>query len=266
MADPLITFILPFFNEEQYLGRTLACLDGQNDRRFALRLVDNASTDRSLAIAKEWARSATDIQVDIMQEPRPGKLFALQSGSKEIKTPLIGTLDADTEYPSEYVERTISAFSIRPDLAAFIALPADDSRKDDRASPSKWLQVALQPSHCHGGGCGQTFWREALERAGGFDPDRWPFILEDHEIVHAVGRFGPIGYNRDHTFRTAQRREAKGDCSWSLVERIGYKILPASAGSWYFHRVLAPRFAARGLANIALRSQSWNDSAISAEL
>ena len=261
MDEPLITFVLPFYNEERYLGRTLECLARQNDRRFSLRLVDNASTDRSASIAEAWARSVDDIPVELLHVQRPGKIFALQGGAKGVSTAYIGTLDADTIYPPSYVSGLLELFSNRVELSAVLALPAGDKGPEAKASLAKRLQVRLLPNHCHTGGYGQAFSRVAFEKAGGFDPVRWPYVLEDHEIVHAVSRHGPIGYLREQTVVTDSRRDDRSGCSWSLLERTVYKLLPASAGLWYFHKVLAPRFAARGLANIALRSQQWNQAA-----
>ena len=47
MTEPL-TIVLCFYNEERWIGRTLASLAAQTDRRFSLVLVDNGSTDGSV--------------------------------------------------------------------------------------------------------------------------------------------------------------------------------------------------------------------------
>ncbi len=259
MAEPLITFVLCFYNEEDYLAETLASLAAQEDRRFALRLVDNRSDDRSVEVAKMAVEAMPDIACEFLSEPRPGKLWALHSGCAGITTPYVGTLDADTLYPPLYASRILEEFSRKPDLSAVLAMHEDVAAGHGQASLARWLQVLAQPRHCHGGGAGQAFRREALEAAGGFDPQRWPYVLEDHEIIHAVSRHGPIAYRRDHTFRTSDRRNDREGCSWSIAERIGYKLLPASKGEWYFHEVLAPRFEARGMRSIALRDGAWRE-------
>lgn len=259
MAQPLITFVLCFYNEEDYLAATLASLAAQADRRFTLRLVDNRSDDRSVKVAREAMKAMPDIACEILSEPRPGKLWALNSGCDGITTPYVGTLDADTIYPPEYVSHILAEFAANSQLSAVLALHEDEAAGRGEASLSKWFQTRLHRGHCHGGGAGQAFRRDALEAAGGFDPARWPYVLEDHEIIHAVRKFGPLAYRRDHTFRTSDRRSDREDCSWSLIERLGYKLLPASAGQWYFRQVLGPRFERRGLRSIALRDGDWRE-------
>ncbi|WP_338240578.1 glycosyltransferase family 2 protein [Aurantiacibacter hainanensis] len=259
---PLITFVLPFYNEEAYLPATLASLAAQDDRRFALRLVDNGSTDESAAIVRHATERMGDIRVECLEERRPGKLFALASGCRGIETPFIGTLDADTIYPPGYVGTILDEFARDERAAAVLALH-DDFSRPGKAGLVKWLQIALRPAHCHSGGWGQAFRRDAFEEVGGFDPARWPFVLENHEIVHQVARFGPIRYRRDHVIRTSDRRSERTSVGWTLGERLAYKVVPGRAGSWFFHRVLAPRFSRRGLDTTALRAGEWRDQPLS---
>lgn len=255
-----ITFVLPYYNEERFIAATLASLAGQSDRRFALRLVNNRSTDGGEAAARAAAEAMPDINIEFLREDRPGKIFALQNGAEGIATDLVGTLDADTVYPPDYVSRVISQFGMDQDLACFMALK-ENREETGTCNPGKWLQVLLWPRHCHSGGYGQAFRRTALEQAGGFDPARWPFVLEDHEIAHSVQRFGSLGYRRDHVLVTSDRRGEQRSPGWSPIERLAYKLLPGHLGLWFFHRILAPRFARRGLGNAALRSGVWRTGA-----
>jgi len=50
--------VVPFFDEERYLGATLAALAAQSDIAFTLVLVDNGSRDASPTIAADFAASA----------------------------------------------------------------------------------------------------------------------------------------------------------------------------------------------------------------
>ena len=45
----LLTIVLPFFNEQGWIGRTIDSLVAQNDERFLLLLIDNGSTDGTAA-------------------------------------------------------------------------------------------------------------------------------------------------------------------------------------------------------------------------
>ncbi|WP_114521946.1 glycosyltransferase family A protein [Altererythrobacter sp. ZODW24] len=249
----MITFVIPYFNEQDYLGETLASLAAQGDRRFDLILVDNKSTDRSAEIAREAAAAMPDIQVQFLSEDRAGKLFALRSGIAAVGTELLGTMDADTIYPPDYVGKTLALFAASPKCSGVMAFNA----LGETVSVSKWLQVRVRPDHCHTGGYAQNFRTAAIKAVGQYDPAIWPYVLEDHEILHRVLEHGPVIYAKDHVCRTSDRRDDRTDVSWTLSERILYKLLPQSRMKWFFHQFLARRFEARGLSNIRLREQQW---------
>jgi glycosyltransferase involved in cell wall biosynthesis len=256
MNDAQLTLILPYFNEAGYIAATLESLSAQTERRFRVIAVDNASTDAGPDIARQTAARFPWLDVEFVHEPQPGKIHALRRGTSLAQTKFVGTLDADTIYPPDYVACTLAAFGRCPAAAGVMAFAAAGR---SGPSPSLELQSRLWPGKCHTGGFGQTFRRDALEAAGGFDAERWGWVLEDHEIVHRVSRSGPLVYDRDHVCFPSDRRGDRTRCSWTLGERIAYKLLPAAAMDWFFYRFLASRFAARGLRNIRLREQVWHE-------
>ncbi len=52
---PKVSIAVPVFNGEAYLGEALACLEAQTFSAFEVVVCDNASTDRTAAIAGEFA-------------------------------------------------------------------------------------------------------------------------------------------------------------------------------------------------------------------
>jgi glycosyltransferase involved in cell wall biosynthesis len=256
-GGPRITLVLPYYNEAGFVGRAVTSLQGQTDRGFALVLVDNASTDEGPEEASAAARSFTDVEVRFLTEAEPGKLFALGTGCATIETEFVGTLDADTIYPRDYVAKTLAMFDGNPDAVAVFAFDRPIDAADQRVPLSKWLQVRLFPSRCHTGGYGQAFRTDALKAVGGFDARIWPFVLEDHEIVQRIGRHGRLAYRRDHVCHTSDRRQDRTSVNWTLFERLLYKLLPDAAMEWFFHRYLRRRFVRRGMGTLRLREQAW---------
>ena len=51
---PKISVIVPMFNSEKYIGLAIASVLAQTFRDFELILIDDASTDRTLEIAKSF--------------------------------------------------------------------------------------------------------------------------------------------------------------------------------------------------------------------
>lgn len=262
MSDASITLVLPYYNEVDFLPGTLASLAAQSDRRFKLVLVDNASTDGSAEVARTACSSLVDVEVMHLTEAQPGKLFALITGLAACDTTFVATLDADTIYPADYVARTIALFGSSPEIVSVLAfgLVGQAPVEADAAPRLQLLYSDYLPNKCHTGGFGQAFRLAELREVGGFDPEIWPYVLEDHEIIHRIGQRGRLAYERQHVCYPSDRREgARDDCSWTLFERFLYKSLPNAAMDWFFYDFLATRFEKRGLNNIKLRRKIWQE-------
>lgn len=256
----LLTLVMPYYNEAGYITRTLRSIAQQTDRRFQMILVNNASTDESEQLAREACRSMSDIAVQFLSEDHPGKIFALRTGLAEAATPYVATMDADTIYPPDYVARILREFAARKGVAAVLAFDRPAGAETLLATSRQRLFADYFPGKCHTGGFGQAFDRIMLEQCGGFASDLWPYVLEDHEIIHRIGKLGSLAYAPDHVCSPSDRRSDRSDCSWTTFERIAYKLMPAARMDWFFYAFLANRFERRGLRNIKLRDQAWQDS------
>lgn len=71
--------VVPAYNEACSIGGTLAALAAQHDTGFRLVVVDNASTDGTARIVREFARSAP-FPVELVHEPEPGAGTAADTG------------------------------------------------------------------------------------------------------------------------------------------------------------------------------------------
>jgi hypothetical protein len=132
-------------------------------------------------------------------------------------------------------------------------------------SPRSWLRTRFilskarrRPGHCHAGAYAQAFRTAAFRAAGGFDPRRWPYLLEDHEVVHQVLRFGHARYAREHVCFPSDRRKDRSAVSWNRFERLVYRLVPRRYLDWFFYEFLARRLAARRSLQAALRRRDWN--------
>lgn len=104
-VDPSrVAVVVPCHNEELTVGKVV------RDFRAALPgalvlVVDNASRDRTAAVAREAGAS-------VIRESRPGKGFALLSGFRKARTTGVDYLvmvDGDDTYPAEEVGRLLAA-------------------------------------------------------------------------------------------------------------------------------------------------------------
>jgi hypothetical protein len=172
-----------------------------------------------------------------------------------VLTPFVATCDADTFYPPDYLDQAAALLRIAG-VAAALAWFADAAATGLRRAWRR-LRVLLParalPRQCHSGGAGQVFRTEALRDAGGFDPDRWNLVLEDHEIAHRLTRLGRLGYGRDFWCAPSARPRLRPSTRWTLAERLRYHFTPDRLRDRYFYRYLKRRLEARGLSSDRLR-------------
>jgi glycosyltransferase involved in cell wall biosynthesis len=97
VSKPLfISFVVPAYNEQEHIGACIGSIlaAAQEDgARFELIVVNNASTDRTRAIAESYPH------VIVVDEPRKGVTFARQAGLERASGELVANLDADTLLP-----------------------------------------------------------------------------------------------------------------------------------------------------------------------
>ena len=247
--------VLTFFNEREALPRTLAALAAQTIP-FRLILVDNGSTDGGGALARAWiAEHFADAQLIV--ERRPGKVAALAAGLQRVTTPYLATCDADTWYPQDYLAQAQRLLETPGPVvhgagAIFVDEPGD--RLGRALNALHWLGAAKAlPRQTHTGGAGQVFRTASLRAIGGFDPARWPYVLEDHEIGQRMLTLGRVRYGAGFWCAPSQRPRDRGAASWTLLERLLYHFTPEAAKRWYFYDFLGPRLARRGLLSHRLR-------------
>ena len=258
---PRICVIIPFFNEEVFIEKTLASLAAQTLPPASIVLIDNGSTDRSASICRSFAEANREIPVKLLRDERPGKIHALETGCRFINAEFAAFCDADTIYPKHYLETAARLFRRNPnDIVAVMALGVDGDSGYFRAAAARLkgsVAASLLSKQCHAGGFGQVFRTSSLLKAGGYSAAHWPYVLEDHELMHRMLKLGRSLYHPKLWCRPSPRRTNRSNASWNIVERILYHCTPFRWKDWYFYRFLGPRFARRGLQNLALRNRSW---------
>ncbi len=103
----MISFIIPIFNAEKYLSACITSLVCQTEKDLQIILVDDGSTDRSLAIAQEWA--AKDARLEVYHQPNAGQSAARNWGLKHAKGEYVAFVDADDAISQDWCEKHIAA-------------------------------------------------------------------------------------------------------------------------------------------------------------
>lgn len=251
--------VIPVFNERDFLPATLRSLAEQS-LPFRLILIDNGSTDGCI---EEARRLIGELRIDarVAREGKPGQVHALKRGIALADSEFVAICDADTWYPSQYLETAQALFDKGGrGRVALGALLLPEKPGHPRARLARWHKLGaamLLPRQNHTSGAAQCFRLDILRRAGGYDGDIWPYVLKDHELMHRVLRHGSQAYHRDLWCISSPRRTDRRNVRWTLFERLAYHATPFALQRWFFHEFLASRFAARKLGDVCLRERDW---------
>ncbi len=104
-SSPTIAAIVPAFNEEKNLPKTLESLLHQTRRLDQVIVVDDGSTDRTSDVARRFK------DVKVLRNPRPmGKARSINRALDLVDTELVMIVDADTILEENFAESATKAF------------------------------------------------------------------------------------------------------------------------------------------------------------
>jgi glycosyltransferase involved in cell wall biosynthesis len=190
-----VSFVVPAYNEEKRLARTLTAIMSELQRSGCIGeviVVNNASTDATGDIAASYP------EVIVVDEPVKGLVQARRAGFLRASGALIANVDADTIVTEGWLDRVLAEFR-RPGLVALSGpYIYYDVPKRTRAVVRAFYMmgygayvlnrfVLRSGSMLQGGNF--VVRRSALEQIGGYNPD-FSFYGEDTDLacrLHAVG-------------------------------------------------------------------------------
>ena len=117
MSDrPAISVLMPVYNGARYLPQAMESILSQTYGDFECIVVDDGSTDRSLAILQQFARA--DSRVKIVSRPNTGIVGALNDGLAAARGEFVARMDADDMARPERLAVQLAYMRSHPTLAA----------------------------------------------------------------------------------------------------------------------------------------------------
>ncbi|MDB5170966.1 MAG: putative glycosyltransferase, partial [Candidatus Saccharibacteria bacterium] len=135
-----ISIVIPVYNEAAQLGACLKAIARQNDAPYEVIVVDNNSTDGSVAVAESF-----DF-VRLLREPKQGVLHARTRGFNAARGNIIARIDADSILPTDWTSAVAAVF--------------DDPSIDAVSGAAQYYNVACAPLF----NAIDLFFRRRLER------------------------------------------------------------------------------------------------------
>ena len=166
-----VTVLVAMRDSEEFIGQCLDSLCAQSEKSFDVVLVDDASSDRSVDIARTYDQklSMKVIEMDL----QVGQTKCLVEGAKHCSTEYICRLDADDFCSPFRIERQLKAMDLKPNIdivacrANVIGKPARKNRFLIELSKTP-NTIPLSNYICHSS---VMIRKSAYERVGGYDVD-----------------------------------------------------------------------------------------------
>ncbi len=187
-----ISVIIPAFNEEKYLPKTLQSLKEQTggELNYEIIVIDSQSTDRTSEVAQKYGAR-------VLKLPKKTPAFARQKGVEAASGEIIACLDADTMVPSDYLSTISSEFAGNPKLVGITGIIDGWGGSFFYNLAYKWINsLFIQFSFLCGkpGFQGQSFAfrKSAFLKIGGFRTDI--HTGEDLDLGYRMSKIGKIRF------------------------------------------------------------------------
>ncbi len=106
METPLVSIITPTFNSQQFIGQTIKSVQDQTYTTWEMIIVDDCSTDQTVAIVQELAKS--DQRIRFFQlEKNSGAGIARNTALQKATGKYIAFLDSDDLWQKEKLQKQI---------------------------------------------------------------------------------------------------------------------------------------------------------------
>ncbi len=104
-VGPQLTIVVPVHNREKLVSRTLDSIAASTSTAFRLVVVDNASTDSTFAVCRDWidAHRRTGLDAVLLTESAPGAPAARNRGLAACETPWVYFFDSDDLFDARFV-------------------------------------------------------------------------------------------------------------------------------------------------------------------
>jgi len=206
-AYPPISILIPAYNEGRVIEGALASLAGLDYPQFEVVVVDDGSTDDTLALASRWEGKHGNAEFRAITKRNGGKATALNTGISVSKYPFIFCMDADSRLDHQTLRRAIQQFD-DPSVGAVAGNVKVQNRGKviTNLQALEYIEGLNLPRRAQGfiaavnivpGPVG-LFRREAMEEVGGYDTDTfaedadltlklvasgWKVVYEDNAIA-----------------------------------------------------------------------------------
>ncbi len=207
LGKPIVSLVIPAYNEEKYIGRLLNCLKRQDCPKndFEVIVVDNGSSDKTAEIAQS-------LGARVVRLGEKGVSLARQEGSLAARGQIIAGTDADVVMPANWVSEVIRTMQDKGIVGVAGHIKAH--------SNNAWVQilyflsfefynlVKIVLGEVYFSGMNFALRKTVFEKSGGFNVGL--MSGEDLDLSLRVAKYGKLVFNRQLVVYSSSRRMQEG--------------------------------------------------------
>ena len=208
---PRVSVVVPAYNYGRYLAEAVESVLAQTFQDLEVIVVDDGSTDDTLAVARRLADADARVSV-ITQENGGHPAITRNRGIAAARGEHVLCLDADDLLGPTVIALCVAELDADP--AAAIAYPRTRmfGERELLQSVAEWSLERL--ARCNFLTCGSLFRREAWVAAGGFDTIGY----EDWDLWLAMAEAGHVGRPAREAIYHYRQHGGEGRCSQDRVD------------------------------------------------
>ena len=195
-GSPRVSVVMPVYNGEPFIAESVRSVLASELADLELLVLDDGSTDRSVAVAREAA--AGDARLRIVSLPHGGVAAARNAGLREARAPLIANLDADDVMLPQRLTKQLAFLDAHPEYVAIgsRALVIDAHGIPKRVGVRLFTHEEIDRAHMEGRGGAvwnptMTFRKDVALRVGGY-LDGLHTTGEDHDLWLRMAEVGRL--------------------------------------------------------------------------
>jgi len=212
LQAPRVSVLLPVWNGEAFLEQAMESILRQTLSSFELIVIDDGSTDRTAAIAEEFA--SRDTRVRVLRRLHEGFSATLNAGIEAARGEYVARMDADDISLPDRLRKQVAYLDIHPAcvaVGAWIEVVDEAGRHIGLKTFAKThneISAALL--------CGSSpmahptvvFRRDVVRAAGGYDARRYP--SEDLDLWFRLGERGELANLGEALLQHRRHKAAMG--------------------------------------------------------
>ena len=201
-----LSIIVPAYNEEKSIAKTLEGLTSQTYKDLEIIVIDNNSKDKTSEIAKKYIKN-------VFLETNQGYIHAVLRGAKEATGEVIAFCDADTFYPKNWAEKAMKNFKDDKVVIVYGTCDTYDGSKISNffnlIGYTAFLYISILFGLHNTSGFNFLMRKKAYEKAGGYDP-KFKKMSPDIELGKRISKLGKVKFVPTLKVSSSARRFKEG--------------------------------------------------------